>query len=65
MLPFKCSDLYPDQIKARETKREGNISEDDHVEVVIDPFNIKQFTGRNVFKVNAIGTQFTEIRGRA
>lgn len=60
---FRCFDPYPDQIKARETKREGNISGDDHVEVVVDPFNIKQFTGRNVFKVNAIGTQFTEIRG--
>ncbi|MCD6505593.1 carbohydrate binding family 9 domain-containing protein [Candidatus Poribacteria bacterium] len=60
---FKCFDSQPDQIKATETKRDGNPWGDDFVEVAIDPFDIGQFSGRNVFKVNAIGTQFTEIRG--
>lgn len=63
---FKCFDSQPDQIKATETKREGNPWEDDFVGVLIDPFNVGQLSGLNVFKVNAIGTQFTEIRtGRA
>jgi hypothetical protein len=60
---FKCFDSRPDQIVARETKRDGNPWGDDFVEVAVDPFKIGQFQGRNVFKVNAIGTQFTEIRG--
>ena len=60
---FKCFDSHPEQIKATETKRDGNPWGDDFVEVAIDPFDIGQFSGRNVFKVNAIGTRFTEIRG--
>jgi len=63
---FKCFDSNPQNIIAKETKRDGNPWNDDCVEVALNPFNTKRREGRNTFKVNAIGTQFTQIwSGRA
>jgi hypothetical protein len=56
-----CVDSHPELIKAHETQREGDLSHDDVVQVVIDSEgnrrNLSQFT------VSARGTQQTQLEG--
>ncbi len=56
---FICEDPNPEAILARETKRGGNIENDDTVAVLIDPQarNLEPYT----FTVNARGTQAEDI----
>jgi len=60
---FYCHDSQPDQIIARETKRDGNCWNDDRVAFTIDPFHAHLYEHRSFFIVNAIGTQFSSIAG--
>ncbi len=58
---FHCLDSHPELIKANETQREGDVSHDDIVGIVID----SQANRRNVsqFNISARGTQQTQLEG--
>ena len=58
---FHCLDSHPNEIKASETQREGDLSHDDVVAVAID----SQTNRRNLsqFTVSARGTQQTQLEG--
>jgi hypothetical protein len=60
-LAFQAHDSQPQEILAKETKRDGDPKDDDYVEVILDPFH--NHKDRSIFTVNAIGTQFSEIAG--
>jgi hypothetical protein len=58
---FICNDKTPNDIVARETKRNGDIGSDDFVLVAVDPWH--KHTDFYQFAVNAAGTQFETIPG--
>ncbi len=60
-LGFYCHDTQPNLIRAHETQREGDLSHDDRVGIIID----SQSTRRNCsqFFVSALGTQLTQLEG--
>ncbi len=60
---FYCYDSKPEEIVARETKRDGNFRNDDYVSFSINPFGSHRHSDRSFFLVNAIGTQFSRIAG--
>ena len=54
---FDCKDSKPDLIRAQQTKRGGEMWEDDHVCFIIDPFSEYWWEALNHFRVNVLGTQ--------
>jgi hypothetical protein len=58
---FICSDKTPDDIAAKETRRNGDISRDDYVLVAIDPWH--KHNDFFQFEVTAAGTQTELIPG--
>lgn len=52
---FVCKDPYPDRITARETKRDGDITNDDAVAIALDTFDDNN--SAYVFIINPLGTQ--------
>ena len=59
---FDCTDSQPEFIRAQQTKRGGNMSTDDYVTFVLDPFSEYRLTTLARFKVNAVGTQTHEVQ---
>ncbi|NIM04152.1 MAG: hypothetical protein GTN69_03035 [Armatimonadetes bacterium] len=57
-----CNDRTPEDIVARETRRNGAVSRDDNVEFNLDPWHEHTDYGY-VFRVNPLGTQEEEIPG--
>ena len=60
-LAFRCLDDHPEQIRAGETQRNGNIYHDDYVGIDIDSQNSRR--GFSSFFVSARGTQAESIEG--
>ncbi len=59
-------DDMPDKIVARQVKDQTRISGEDWVSFTIDPFHTHQFSDRNFFIVNPLGTKFAHLAtGRA
>jgi len=58
---FHCIDDHPDLIKAQETLRNGDLSNDDSVSIMIDSQNTHRNT--SVFSVSARGTQAESLEG--
>ena len=59
-------DDMPDKIVARQTKDQTRIRGEDWVSFSLDPFHTHQFSDRNFFIVNPIGTKFAHLAtGRA
>lgn len=59
-------DDMPDKIVARQTKDQTGIRGDDWVSFSLDPFHTHQFSDRNFFMVNPLGTKFAHLAtGRA
>ena len=59
-------DEMPDKIVARQTKDQTGLGGEDWVSFSIDPFHTHQFSDRNFFMTNAIGTKYAHIAtGRA
>jgi len=59
-------DEIPDKIVARQTKDQTGISGEDWVSFTIDPFHTHQYSDRNFFIVNPLGTKFAHLAtGRA
>ena len=57
---------YPDKIVARQTKDQTRIRGEDWVSFSLDPFHTHQFSDRNFFIVNPLGTKFAHLAtGRA
>ncbi len=53
-----CYDPNPDKISAKVTKRDGVVSDDDAVAIILDTFNDN--SGAYMFMVNSLGTQQDE-----
>ncbi len=63
---FHLYDDLPDKIVARQTKDQTGISGEDWVSFSLDPFHTHQFSDRNFFIVNPLGTKFAHLAtGRA
>ena len=63
---LKLFDDMPNKIVARQTKDQTGISGEDWVSFSIDPFHTHQFSDRNYFIVNPLGTKFAHLAtGRA
>ncbi len=59
-------DDMPDKIVASQTKDQTGIRGDDWVSFSLDPFHTHQFSDRNFFMVNPLGTKFAHLAtGRA
>ncbi len=59
-------DDVPDKIVARQTKDQTRIRGEDSVSFSLDPFHTHQFSDRNFFIVNPLGTKFAHLAtGRA
>jgi hypothetical protein len=59
-------DDIPDKIVARQTKDQTGIGGEDWVSFTIDPFHTHQYSDRNFFIVNPLGTKFAHLAtGRA
>ena len=59
-------DDMPDKIVARQTKNQTRIRGEDWVSFSLDPFHTHQFSDRNFFIVNPLGTKFAHLAtGRA
>ena len=59
-------DDMPDKIVARQTKDQTRIRGEDSVSFSLDPFHTHQFSDRNFFIVNPLGTKFAHLAtGRA
>ncbi len=59
-------DDMPDKIVARQTKDQTRIRGEDWVSFSLDPFHTHQFSDRNFFIVNPLGTKFAHLAtGRA
>ena len=59
-------DDMPDKIVARQTKDQTRIRGEDWVSFSLDPFHTHQFSDRNFFLVNPIGTKYAHLAtGRA
>ena len=59
-------DDMPDKIVARQTKDQTRIRGEDWVSFSLDPFHTHQFSDRNFFVVNPLGTKYTHLAtGRA
>ncbi|RKU15804.1 hypothetical protein C6501_06485 [Candidatus Poribacteria bacterium] len=59
-------DEIPDKIVARQTKDQTGIGGEDWVSFTIDPFHTHQYSDRNFFIVNPLGTKFAHLAtGRA
>ena len=59
-------DNMPDKIVARQTKDQTRIRGEDWVSFSLDPFHTHQFSDRNFFIVNPLGTKFAHLAtGRA
>ncbi len=59
-------DDMPDKIVARQTKDQTGIGGEDWVSFTIDPFHTHQYSDRNFFIVNPLGTKFAHLAtGRA
>lgn len=59
-------DEMPDKIVARQVKDQTRISGEDWVSFSLDPFHIHQFSDRNFFIVNPLGTKYAHLAtGRA
>ena len=59
-------DDIPDKIVARQTKDQTRIRGEDWVSFSLDPFHTHQFSDRNFFIVNPIGTKYAHLAtGRA
>ena len=59
-------DDMPDKIVARQTKDQTGLGGDDWVSFSLDPFHTHQFSDRNFFMVNPLGTKFAHLAtGRA
>lgn len=63
---FHLYDHMPDKIVARQTKDQTGIGGEDWVSFTIDPFHTHQYSDRNFFIVNPLGTKFAHLAtGRA
>ncbi len=62
-LAFYCHDSQPDKIVSRETVRDADLGNDDHVRVEFDPFLTHKFDDLSAFYVNAIGTRRSRLSG--
>ena len=63
---FRLYDNMPDKIVARQTKDQTGIGGEDWVSFSLDPFHTHQFSDRNYFIVNPLGTKFAHLAtGRA
>jgi hypothetical protein len=60
---FYCFDTQPEKIVATETKRGGNLRNDDRVSVSFDTFHQHRWGENYQFTVSALGTQNEEIPG--
>ena len=59
-------DNMPDKIVARQTKDQTRITGEDWVSFSLDPFHTHQFSDRNFFIVNPLGTKYAHLAtGRA
>ena len=59
-------DDMPDKIVARQTKDQTRIRGEDSVSFSLDPFHTHQFSDRNFFIVNPLGTKYAHLAtGRA
>ena len=59
-------DDMPDKIVARQTKDQTGITGEDWVSFSLDPFHTHQFSDRNFFIVNPLGTKYAHLAtGRA
>lgn len=59
-------DNMPDKIVARQTKDQTRITGEDWVSFSLDPFHTHQFSDRNFFVVNPLGTKYVHLAtGRA
>ncbi|MDE0482412.1 MAG: DUF5916 domain-containing protein [Candidatus Poribacteria bacterium] len=59
-------DDMPDKIVARQTKDQTGIGGEDWVSFTIDPFHTHQYSDRNFFIVNPLGTKYAHLAtGRA
>ncbi len=59
-------DDMPDKIVARQTKDQTRITGEDWVSFSLDPFHTHQFSDRNFFIVNPLGTKYAHLAiGRA
>ena len=59
-------DDMPDKIVARQTKDQARIRGEDWISFSLDPFHTHQFSDRNFFIVNPLGTKFAHLAtGRA
>ena len=59
-------DDRPDEIVARQTKDQTRFSGEDWVSFSLDPFHTHQFSDRNFFMANPLGTKFVHLAtGRA
>ena len=59
-------DEMPDKIVARQTKDQTRFQGEDWVSFSLDPFHTHQFSDRNFFMANALGTKFAHLAtGRA
>ena len=58
-----ASDSQPDKIVARQTKDQTQLFTDDTFAVAIDPFHAHQWMDQNIFRVNPLGTKWTQISG--
>ena len=58
---FHLYDNVPDKIVARQTKDQTGISGEDWVSFSLDPFHTHQYSDRNFFIVNPLGTKFAHL----
>lgn len=59
---WDCRDSEPKLIRAQQTKRGGEMWEDDHVCFIIDPFSEFRWAALNHFRVNLLGTQTHNVQ---
>lgn len=63
---LRLYDDFPDKIVARQTKDQSGFGGEDWVSFSLDPFHTHQFSDRNFFMTNAIGTKYAHLAtGRA
>ena len=66
MLGFISTIDMPDKIVARQTKDQTRFQGEDSVSFSLDPFYTHQFSDRNFFIVNPLGTKYAHLAtGRA
>jgi hypothetical protein len=58
-----CRDRTPEAIVANETRRNGEVDEDDHIGFRLDPWHKHGEYDSYIFYVNSLGTQAEEIPG--